>query len=447
MKSLDEHRKKLKEIADYAFSYGVQNSGIDFSKIENLEQINLDISKFFVQKVHEGFKIAQKLLIDEINIYQDEWSSLKEKIKQSRRDSDKKKENELLQIERVIEYRISTFSHIADGIAWQMIGGQIHIGRRLHIGERGLKSLNNNNLSHAISVADKINEDNDSFALISDLTGFVQIGDLLIKKDNYLGIMELKEGKVNEQIADFLEKIELEGKSINEIDLEQEHDKKTVKQIKRVHRQKERMERAIEVINSDEGIDPISGSHMKVSTPKVNTEYYHDVLEDMQETLNGRNWDYNIVDGCLHIGMYKNESRIMADGVIEAIVAKETDNFLIIDWMSITENLSEPIFLKPFPTDFIIDILTGEIKVIMALNFDKMIEFFNQLGLETKWLTEKETMKHKQNKIREGFLEVNKRGISIKVDGNDVIIYGGIISKIFYDTIRPSSIAVSFLTS
>src|SRR5699024_8701379 len=105
---------------------------------------------------------------------------------------------------KIIEQRLKTFSHIADGIAWQLIGGEIHIAKRFYLQEKGQKRLKESNIDHAIKVAKEINKDPNNFALISDITNFIQIGDLLVVSEGTIGIMELKQGKVNKQITEFL---------------------------------------------------------------------------------------------------------------------------------------------------------------------------------------------------------------------------------------------------
>lgn len=446
MKNREEHKKVLTEIAYYVFTYGMKNSGIDFSEIKHSNEIKKEDLNKFTQKAHEGFKIAQKLIIEEIIYYQSEWQIIKAKIKQFRRERNKKFEQEYSLTQKIIEQRIFTLSHIADSIAWQIIEEQLHVGRTLHIGERGIKSLENNNLQHAISAADKINEDPNAFALISDITSFVQIGDLLVRKGELVGVMELKEGKVNRQIEDFFKELKENNQTIDDLDLEKQFDKKTAKQIERFHRQQVRMERAQEIIHTDQGTDPVSGEAIYIITPAIETDYYYDVLLNMQKSLNERNWEYELIEGCLHIGMYKNEATIMAPFIIEKIVKNYTKNYHIIDWMSIVNNFSEPIFFKPFPLNLIFDILVGEVKVIMAIDFDALIELFNVKGLDARWLSNKETSKHKQNKIRDGIIEVNGRGIMIKLNENiNFTLYTGTISKIYFDNIYPSSIATSLL--
>src|SRR5690606_17591143 len=274
------------------------------------------------------------------------------------------------------------------------------------------------------------------------------IGDILLKHENIVGIMELKEGKVNDQIKDFIEDLEQNNQPITDIILNEKFDKKTVKQAKRMQRQNLRAERVIEVINKDKGIDPVSGKPIRISTPTIKTVGYHEEFMKLNKTLKTKIWVYSVVENCLHIGMYRDKGVAMAGIAIEEILKKETENFVIVDWLSITNNLSQPIFAKPFPPDFIVDVLTGKIKIILGINLDNLIEFFNILGIKTKWLTKKETAKAKQKEIRKGMVVINNRAISMNLPnlGGEVIMSGGTISKILYDNILPSNIALSLLS-
>lgn len=449
MKTIDEHRAKLKEIADIAFM-----TGINWIKTENLgnpSQWNEEIKKKFKQQCHNGFKIAQKLLIEEVKLYQTQHREANIQLKEVRRNKNKEKEKEIQEEIKTIEMRLGTLSHIADSIAWQLIGGQIHIARRFHINEKGTKSLDFSNIEHAVRVADNINENPDDFALISDLSSFLQIGDLLIAHNNSIGIMELKEGKVNDQIADFFKIFEEKGETFEEQKLNTKYDPKTVKQIERVHRQKERTNRLIEVVNNDKGIDPLSGQSIEIKTPKITTEYYHQDLLNLEKDLKSKIWAYTNIDACLHIGMYRDEGLIMSTFAIEQLLKEKTENYIIIDWLSITNNLSEPIFAKPFSPEFIIDILTGRIKIILGLNLDIFIEILNSFGIEAKWMSTKETLKIKEEMKkmkRNDMFEYKNRGIKMTLPNKmETVLSGGLLSKILYDNIKPINIALTLVTS
>jgi hypothetical protein len=447
MDTYDDYRIKLKQIADYAFGHGIKAVGMEPFKVRLPDTWEEEIKTKFLIACHDGFKFAQKLLIEEIKKYQTLLRESILQLKESRRKRDKSSEKKIQGKIDIINQRLHTFSHLADGIAWQLIGGQIHIARRFHIQEKSAKFLDSSNLKHAIQVAGAINQTPSDFALISDLTSFVQIGDLLVRHGKVIGIMELKEGKVNDLINKFFKEIDKVGEEITDDELKERFDETTIKQIKRMQRQKQRAVRATDVINNDRGIDPVSGNNIVVSTPKYFTEYYHEELSKLQEDLKYKIWTYTVVDTCVHIGMYRDQGIMMAGIAIEQTLKQQTENYIIVDWLSITHNLSEPIFGKPFSPDFIIDILTGKVKVIIGLNLDALIETFNYFGLKSRWMTEKETTKSKQTALREGIVVINKKGLKITLpSGQEVIISGGTISKILYDNIKPSSVAVAMLS-
>jgi hypothetical protein len=444
MESLQDHRKTLKRIADFAFTTGI--SSISDDKKTNPLEWTEEEQTNFRRKCHEGFKEAQNLIILSLIEYQKEFKNLKNELKEHRRNRDKNSEQETDYKIKVVEQRMSTFSHVADAIAWHLIGGQIHIARRLHIGEHQHKFLESSNFGHAKSVADSINNNPDEFALIADLTSFVQIGDILHLSKNGIRLIELKEGAVNQKVSEFLDDVEKQGKKIEEVDLSAKFDKTTEKQVRRVVRQRVRGERATEVINTDTGIDPVSEKPIRVSTPKIETETYHETLADLHNQLQSKVWSYGVIENIVHIGMYRDQGLQMAPFVIPELLKKETENFIYVDWLSITNNVSEPIFGKPFPPDFVIDILTGHVKVVIAVNFDNLVTFFNLLGLETKWLTEKETMRIKQKEPRKNSIAiVNKKAIEMTNNEKKIVLGGGLVSKIIYDCICPSNIALTML--
>ena len=79
----------------------------------------------------------------------------------------------------------------------------------------------------------------------------------------------------------------------------------------------------------------------------------------------------------------------------------------------------------------------------MGVDFDKLIELFNDLGLSTRWLSKKDTAKSKQKEGGKSIVVVNQQAITFKMGEQDALIGGGIMSKILYDCIRPSNMVFS----
>ena len=94
---------------------------------------------------------------------------------------------------------------IADSIAWQILGYQLCYARRLFVSQQP-SNLNHCNLDSAILVAKKSAEDaTDSMPLISDLTSFIQVGDILnLDPSKGITINEIKEGDKNLYLLEFM---------------------------------------------------------------------------------------------------------------------------------------------------------------------------------------------------------------------------------------------------
>ncbi len=254
--------------------------------------------------------------------YQSEIEELKREIKIHRVERNQEKAKEKISLLNKIDLRISTFSHIADGIAWQLFKGKLHIARRFYLGETSKKKLVFSNIAHAKTVADEINRSPEDFALISDITNYVQIGDLIAFQNGKLNIFELKEGKVNKKIYDFLNKMEKDGKEIFPNNLPENFDENTIKQTLRVIRQKERMLRLKDLLKNDKGIDPVSGENMEIVSPQTPTHDFVEELEQLycQMNCDCKTWAYNIIEDCVHIGIYRGESIQMSQFLIPEIL-------------------------------------------------------------------------------------------------------------------------------
>ena len=72
---------------------------------------------------------------------------------------------------------------LADSIAWRMIGGQNYIARRLCLRESSRPTLKASSLASVLNIVNEYNDSNPlGFALISDITSFVQLIHIDVKK-------------------------------------------------------------------------------------------------------------------------------------------------------------------------------------------------------------------------------------------------------------------------
>lgn len=445
MQSKEDFKIITKEISDLAFSNAITNLASEIKINPNFAKWSNDLKSRFKILVHEGFKGAQLRLVEEISAYQKESIEYKVKQKQARINKDKTSETEYKNQTKEIENRLKILSHIGDGIVWQLFGAEVYRIRRFYINESS-KTLEESNIKHALEVAAIINQNPNDFALITDITNFIQISDLIVLKDNQLGIIELKDGKVNDELmklkTEYFESENIEEK-LKEIGAKL--DAKKLEQFFRMLRQDMRMIQTIQVINEDKGTDVNTGKQIQILTPKHNTETYSQKISETIAKLKDSNWAYDVAcGGIIHIGVYKPESYQLSNVVIPSLL-HDSKYKLIIDFSSILKNLSEPLFAKPFQPEIIHALLFDDIRIILGFDLDKFFNDFEQfLGVKTKFLSRKETMKLKESdKLNsKNIFEINNQAFELTdiESGNSLILGGGIVSKLVYDNISPLTI-------
>lgn len=329
---------------------------------------------------------------------------------------------------------------------WQLIQGQLWISRRLFLDVKGGKKLKEVNLESAVKVAEKYNENPQNFVLISDITNNVQVGDIIGVVDGSFVIAEIKEGEKNLEILEIIEEL---GKSEEPpIDLMKKlsEQPKMVKQLDRTIKQHQTLHKVHEIINTDKGIDPTSGKDIKIITPKESTPTFDGRLMALEEQLKERNfWAYDVIEDCLHIGIYKGEKRFVGHLLLKAIGEQdENSNYVIVDVMSIIESLNKPLFFLPFSPDFIFDLIFNRTKMYFMLVLDKYMELYSEFDLKAEWASRKETAK--ANEIAKGYdiFKLKNRGIKIKTGAEeDIWLSNGILTRIFFEHVYPSYTAYS----
>src|SRR6185503_9474720 len=130
--------------------------------------------------------------------------------------------------------------------------------KQLDITEPSRPDLNSSSVESVEDAAEQLNSSNPlSFSLISDLTSFVQIGDLLYRDLHLLKLIEVKEGDKNIQAIQILEEQPDLVRNIES--LTGTYGENLAGQVRRIYHQKIRADRAIQIIGTGMGPDPVSG--------------------------------------------------------------------------------------------------------------------------------------------------------------------------------------------
>lgn len=442
METEEEFQENFKLIYSLACKNGQDKVKLDFSKpIDNKSK------KIFISECHKGFNKAQNLIIDVLINYENDLELNKKNLKQYRSIRDEQNVDETNNLIRTIEYRKYLIRKLADSIAWQLIGGQNYIARRLYLGESP-PTLSTSNYSSVRDTANFLNSKCTlDFALVSDLTSFIQIGDIFLRKQNEFHIIEVKEGPKNTEAIKIIEKLRNENIDIKDENLEFLNDKELAKQVSRFNRQIIRGHKASDLLSNEEGFDPKTNFPVKITEYSESIAYFYSTIHKLLEKSKEKDWAYEVIDnGILLIGAYRKNFLPFADLAIKELIKEQTNkNYPVFDFIqNLRIPITEPIFTKPLKDEHKFDIVFGNARIIMALDFDKVIEVFNDLGVNAKWLSKKETHKYKESKTS-GLLIIDNQAIGLEYKGFHSILGDAFVSRIISDNMTPFSAILAYI--
>lgn len=198
---------ELREAVRLAMSYAV-----DTFRAEGVEDFTLLPRETFVAKCHEGFHLAQNLILKAVLPLQRQLKDVRGEIQRQSKGKKKREvqRDEALQKLRAEEGRLHTienaFRRVADAIAWQVLGMNRVFMRSTHTGHDGGGYLSDTNITSAVEAIAGLRRPGE-FYLINDLTLCLGAGagDLThVKLDQSISFAELKTGAENARILEFL---------------------------------------------------------------------------------------------------------------------------------------------------------------------------------------------------------------------------------------------------
>jgi hypothetical protein len=367
----------------------------------------------FIGLVHEGFWIAQDLAVQVL-------------VEEGARDAQK----------------AQLYRHYMDVIAWQLIDNQLYIARRL-FRRTAPPSLQEANLKSVRHVAcDFGAADQKRFALLTDLTSFVQVGDLLTKyEDGAIGVIEVKEGEVNSRILRFLESLASTECPYSIKLFRDSEGEKTFNQLTRVVRQRLRGAHVEEVVNTGAGVDPDTGEHVIVRDVPVTMSSWESKLVELLEESNDRGWAIAHIENCLFVGVYRENMRLAGELIFRGWLEHCTEDSCspIANLMDgIVRPLALPHLLWALPREQKLDILFGRAVVWLGLDMNSFMSLCNESSpVRLRWASRKETGKLR-DRYRSKVWTQNNRAILIE-SGGQKGVFGDAIGRIFFHAATPRS--------
>lgn len=430
--------RELKLLIYYIREYGIQHmdTKIDFNHFS----VDTAVYNEFYAKVHKGFFIAQNNVITFLTKILNEQKELKKELAQVRQQGDKILSAEIQKSLSYVKYQEFIIRKVMDSIAWQIFHYDLSTMRRLYCGHPAI-DITDSNLSSELSYVEySLNQDPVNFVLISDLTSFIQIGDL-VTMDPHKGITiaELKEGKINNKVFEIInEAAETHCPIYLQQRLDKENDK-FVEQFERSLKQIKKSSQVIDAITTGYGTDILTGQKVRIIQDEIELDTYTETVHRLSKECHKKGYSISVIEDCFLIGVY-DTTKFSSTAFDFWAKGLKIDMPVFDMRMSFSDPMSYPIFLQPFSDVFIADIVSGRKVIKMTIDIDKWIRGLEENGCTVRWMSKKETARINSNmKGSNKIFDIHGRGIEIQKYGISQYIGQGIFSRMFTAFNTPES--------
>lgn len=382
------------------------------------------------------WKTAHKHIALSVVVRLDEINELEVKKKEHHRNRQKTQKDECIASIELKKLEIRVLRRTADALIWGMLGNEASSVRRLPI-KADLDNLSKENIIDSLIAADDLNSDPHRLAVVSDMSTFVHVGDLvMISLQDGFQLVEVKSGIKNielYQAAEFgytsgcphFEENFLNDKPVND-----------ARQFNRIKNQMIRAGNALEAIHTREGYDNLMQSRVIIEDRDYQPEFFSEHIINLAEEIKGgKEWAIDVIDECVYVGVYAETQmgfvgfNIWIDGTeFKGRVTNINESFF--------DTLSRPFLSINLPTDLLMDIMAGKLLIVMCFDHKKFFERANARHRCLFTLEEyPDKYAHTQNT-----LHVGSKGIASLVEGNVSFVGNGFETRILFDLQRPDSL-------
>ncbi|GAB3751269.1 hypothetical protein [Lysobacter olei] len=328
-----------------------------------------------------------------------------------------------------------------DTIAWTMIQKQLCYARRL-FKENRQPNLKHSNLDSVVRVANQLRQQDPScIPLITDLTSFVQVGDMLIFDSlaRRMTIAEVKEGRKNAELQRKVMFYKQSGCEQFKERALQDESPQTAKQFDRMARQLDRMQFVTEALSDKKTRDPDTSKEVFIREAFVPIDEWDEEFNTVCDQAMEKGWAINMVDNCLFLGAYSKQYFPMSSTMFwlwlrEFSGGEQTPVARMID--CVVEPLALPLPCLLMTPERIMDLLFGRLHVCMGISIPALIAECERTGITVR----PPKNKH-ERKITNGWgqdaIRFQGQPIVLERDGKVVFPAAGIFVRCLFHFQRP----------
>lgn len=382
------------------------------------------------------WKAAHRHIALSIIVKLDDIKKLEADKKEHHRNRQKLLKDKCIASVELLKLEIRVLRRTADALIWGMLNNEHSSVRRLPI-SGDTDNLSRDSIIDSLIAADELNKDPHRLAVVSDMSTFVHVGDLVtFSLQHGFQLVEVKSGKKNLELYEAAEFAFTHGCPKFEKQFLDNMSPNDIQQFKRIKNQMIRAGNALEAIHTGEGYDNLMKTPVSIEERDYRPEFFNmNIVKLAEEVKAGKKWAIDIIDECVYIGVYP-ESDLGFIGFNTWIDGTEFKGRVTNINDSFFDPLSRPFLNLNLPTDILMDVMAGKLLIVLCLDHEKFFERANVRypGLFT--LEEyPEKYAHTQNT-----LHVGSKGIASLVEGNVSFVGNGFETRILFDLQRPDNL-------
>lgn len=464
---LEPFEPELKRLLNIAFRSGIESLHSVGLRLADIERDD-SARRRFIRGCHIGYEKAQQRVGQLVIALEAEIRAADGELRCLRRERAPAAANLLAKV-RVLEWRQLVLRRITDGILFSLVGFSPWILRRLILEPR-IRRIDPQIMKRTLDKASALNAANRyKFALVSDLTTVVQVGDLVqidfeVAASRRWRLLELKEGKLNELLTGVLESLpeEEEHKTEGIERLRERLGDRAVKQALRMMRQESRLTEVHRIADTDEGIDPATKRKILITHESVELGDYGKSIRHVVAHSLKRGVSAATVDGCLRLvavrsDMLGGDASFAVRHVLYHLARPERSCALetgadpkeevreiqasppVIDlvWHNMKSQWGTPVFLWPIEPERMSDLTMRRMRVFAQFDISAFLRLAEEAGLRVSWITGKDAEPLKQMSHA---IPGSPRAYGVRVvveDGSTVDYMSGFFARAVSDLTRP----------
>ncbi|MGH2362398.1 MAG: hypothetical protein ACRDGM_17885 [bacterium] len=419
---LDAFEPLLRKLHTLAFTGGIEALASHGLTMKDIERDQAAHSRF-IRGCHQGYDRAQQGIARALIECEQARRAAAALVSEHRRNRDARAADALLH-ERVLANRMLVLRRLADSLIFTMVGFNPWIVKRF-MAQKQIRPIDPVVLQRIVDYASLVNAENRYlFALVSDLTTIIDIGDLLrIDRTPGAGrtwtLIEVKEGRANAVISEIIQAPgTAEDEQMNRVRAQfGEHG---VRQARRMMRQQLRFQKADKILTTDSGIDLVTNREIFLSPEVYQAEDYVPALHHVIKSAREKGIGVSAVDGSLRIVAVKvdesgrnavmtgvahllyhlnNPSAVCAlpdhTGFMAEVDPATARPFVDLVDHSMIVRWSYPAFIWGLEPEELFDVVMGRVLIFAQFDIQDFVRRVEALGFKTSWITGKQAAEMK----------------------------------------------------